>query len=258
MTLGDLLELLRESILNDRTDRVSGSSDYLWTDKTLVTFINEAQRKFAVESLILRDGTTDAVTKIALTAGETIYPLHPSVIAVISAKKADQEFDLTRVGRTLFNVFRTPTESWQDPAAYNSISPGPPLAYATDEAMNADSGGTFSQVTLRVFPAPTADQAGQFLRLRVVRKPLVKFVEADITDDTKIPEIPEDHHIEMLDWAAYLALRIVDDDAGAANRADEFAARFTDHVAKAKKLAMMKMFAPSGWGFGGGGFSWGS
>lgn len=255
MTLGDLLALLRESILNDRTDRTSGSSDYLWTDKTLVTFINEAQRRFAVKGLILRDATTDEATKIILKAGQTIYPLHPAVISVISAKMDAQNYDLTRVGHTLFNQFRAPTETWQDPAAYQSIPPGPTLAISTDEAVNDIDGDSFAQVSLRVFPTPTADQEGQALRLRVVRKPINQLVESA---PGMVPEIPEDHHIEMLDWAAYLALRIVDDDAGAPKRAAEFAASFESHVAEARKLAMRKMFAPSGWGFGSGGFSWSS
>lgn len=253
MTLGELLELLRESILNDRTDRESGSSDYLWTDKTLVTFINDAQRKFAVKGLILRDATSDEATKITLRTGQTIYPLHESVISVISVKNASQEFDLTRVGHSLFASYRPPTEVWQDPAAYQSIPPGPALAYSTDEAVNDIDGDTFAQVSMRVFPAPTAAQDGQTLRLRVVRKPLNKLIETALG---AVPEIPEDHHLEMLDWAAYLALRIVDDDAGAPRRAAEFRASFEEHVAEARKLAMRKMFAPSGWGFGGGGFSW--
>jgi hypothetical protein len=70
------------------------------------------------------------------------------------------------------------------------------------------------------------------------------------------PEIPEDHHIEMLDYAAYLALRIIDDDAGSRKAAFEFKATFDESVREARKLVMRKMFAPLGWGFGRGGFRW--
>ena len=62
----------------------------------------------------------------------------------------------------------------------------------------------------------------------------------------------------MLDWAAYLALRIVDDDAGSARRALEFRASFDQHVKEARTLVMRKLFTPVEWGFGRGGFSWGS
>jgi hypothetical protein len=255
MNLGELLELLRESILNDRTDRTSGSSDYLWTDKTLVTFINEAQRKFAVGSLCIRDAKTPECCEIKLIAGQRDYAVHPSVLAVMSARRDDHGADLTRAGHTLFSAFRGPAEQWVDPAAFTHIQAGHPLAFSTDEAINNLDGDSFEQISLRVFPVPSADQEGKILRLRVVRKPIEKLVETALA---AVPEIPEDHHIEMLDWAAYLALRIVDDDAGAPARAREFAATFMANVTEGKKLAMRKMFAPMGWGFGRGGFTWSS
>lgn len=255
MTLGELLTLLRESILNDRTDRTSGSSDYLWTDQTLVTYINEAQRKFAVDSLILRDGSTDEVTLVTLVTGQKIYSLHESIISVLSAQRDDSEVAMTRLGHSIFSMFRGNAERWADPATFNAIPNGPTLAFSTDEALSAGGSGDFSKISMRVYPPPTADEDGKTIRLRVVRKPLVKFA---VTDLDLSPEIPEDHHIEMLDWAAYLALRIVDDDAGNPKRAQEFAAAFADHVSKAKKLAMAKLFAPTGWGFGRGGFTWDS
>jgi hypothetical protein len=255
MTLGDLLALLRESILNDRTDREAGSSDYLWTDKTLCTFINEAQRKFAVESFVLRDGTTDEATLIPLVAGQTIYDLHPSIISVMSAQTVGRNAALTRVGHSLFTAYRTPSESWVDPQSFDTLAPGETLAFSTDEALNDLDSGSFSQVSMRIWPAPSAAMvtANAAIRLRVVRKPLNRLVE---TATGAVPELPEDHHIEMLDWAAYLALRIVDDDAGAAKAAENFAAKFDVSVTKARKLAMRKMFAPMGWGFGRGGFTW--
>lgn len=255
MTLGDLLKLLRESILNDRSDRASGTSDYLWTDQTLVTYINEAQRRFAVKGLILRDATTDAVTLVTLVAGQSTYPLHKSVIAVMSARRTDQEADLTRVGHAVLAAYRAPVDQWIDPAYYTGLPAGPSLAYATDEGLVDFDAGSLSQIAMRVYPAPTTEQAGQTIRLRVVRKPLEPLVVGAPDGE---PEIPEDHHIEMLDYAAYLALRIVDDDAGAPRRAEEFRQSFEDHVKAARALAMRKLFAPMGWGFGQGGFSWGS
>lgn len=253
MTLEALLKLLRDAILNDRTDRVAGSSDFLWTDDTLITFINEAQRRFAVRALNLRDGTTDEATLVKLEAGKSTYALHPAVIAVLSAKNAAQDADLVRVGHTLFSAQQIATDRWIDPATYRNHQPGPTLAFATDEAVNAVDSDSLQQITLRVYPTPTAAQDGQTLRLRVVRKPIQQLTKNSLS---ATPELPEDHHIEMLDWAAYLALRIVDDDAGAPARAREFAQSFEAHVQEARKLAMRKMYAPLPWGFGRGGFSW--
>lgn len=252
MTLQQLLTFLRETMLNDRSDRIEGSSDYLWTDETLVTFINEAQRRFAVRSLILRDASTDAATKIALVPGQNVYTLHESVFAVLSAKLLTADADLTRVGHATLAAYRAPTETWIDPATYQGMSPGGTVAYSTDEGLTADDVG-FGQVQLRVYPTPAAAQAGTFLRLRVVRKPIAELTTSDLDAS---PELPKDHHIEMLDWAAYLALRIVDDDAGAPRRAAEFAGSFEEHVKAARLLVMRKLFAPTGPQFGRGGFSW--
>lgn len=253
MNTRDLLALLRESILNDRSDRASGTSDYLWTDQTLISFMNEAQRRFAVRGLVLRDGTTDEVTKITLVAGQSTYALHTAVIGVISARVEPQLADLTRVGHALMGAYRAPSETWTDPASLTALTPGAPTAFATDDAVGLDDNDSLSVISLRIFPTPAAAQDGQVLRLRVVRKPIEQL---QTTFPTRVPEIPEDHHIEMLDWAAYLALRIVDDDAGSVKRAAEFAQSFESHVVEARALAMRKMFTPMPWGFGRGGFAW--
>jgi len=253
VTLGELLQLLRGSILNDRSDRASGTSDYLWTDETLVTYINEAQRRFAVQGLVLRDATTDEVTKITLVEGRSIYVLHDSVIAVVSAKMALQDADLTRVGHSVLAAYQAPSDNWTDPNAYQALPAGPTLAYSTDEGLQAIESDNLSQIALRVHPTPGAAQAGLVLRLRVVRKPISRLV---VGSPSAVPEIPEDHHIEMLDWAAYLALRIVDDDAGFPKRAADFKTTFEQSVKEARTLVLRKLFAPIEWGFGRGGFSW--
>lgn len=254
MTLQELLDFLRGPILNDRSARVSGSSDYLWTDDQLVTMINEAQRRFAALSLILRDSTTKEVTEVTLVEGQTEYPLHESVLAVLSARRFDQQADLTRVGHPVLAAYRPTSEGWVDPASYVGHQPGVPLAYSTDEGVTDYHDESFDEVSLRVYPAPSAAEAGTKLKLRVVRLPLCDFRDASRSTKSEIPRM---HQIQMLDWAAYLALRIVDDDAGMERRALEFRASFESHVKEARAVVMRKLFAPMGWGFGQGGWSWG-
>lgn len=254
MKLRDLLNELRLNILNDRSDRTSGSSDYLWTDETLVRYINEAQRRFAVRSLVIRDGTTPEVTQVTLRTGVSEYELHPSIIAVISAKLPTARRDLVRTGHSVLAGARQQSDNWDMSEVYEQ-QPGPTLAYSTDEEVSAADEGSMTLVTMRVFPAPSAAENGTVLQLRVVRKPLDDLVPSNLM---AVPEIPLDHHMEMLDWAAYLALRIVDHDAGDAKRAADFAASFETHVQAARTLVMRKLFAPKPWGFGRGGWSWGS
>lgn len=254
MNLTELLDELRVGVLNDRSDRTAGTADYLWSDARLVRYIDAAEQRFAIQGLVIRDGFTAEVCLVTLAAGQTEYPLHESVLAVVSAKRETAVTDLVRVGHSVFGAYRAPNDTW-DPTTLVALPPGAPLVYSTDEGVRAQYTDSMSQVVLRVYPAPDTAAAGTKIRMRVVRKPIERLVS---TQMGAIPEIPEDHHLEMLDWAAYLALRIVDDDAGSPKRAAEFAQSFQVHVNNARKNAMRKMFAPLPWGFDRGGFSWGS
>lgn len=250
MNLRDLLSELRENILHDRSDRVEGSSDFLWSDQSLIRYINEAQRRFARRGLILRDGTSEA-TRVTLKTGVIDYMLHPSVLAVMSARITGETSDLARTGHAALGTLTRPDTAFFDTNQIGMQQPGKPLAFTTDEQLGPDDNDSASVVSLRVFPAPSADFDGKIVQLRIVRLPLENMLGM-----AQVPEIPEDHHLEMLDWAAYLALRIVDHDAGNAPRANEFRASFEDHVKNARQSAMRKLFAPTPWGFGKSGWSW--
>jgi hypothetical protein len=250
MTLGDLLEELRDNILHDRSDQVSGASDYLWSDKTLIRYINEAQRRFARLGLVLRDASTPQCCTVKLASGQIMYPLDPSVVAVISAQYTGDPGDLARAGHAALSTYHTPDPYFFNPAYLSTLPPGKPLAYSTDEEVRPDENGSLSVVTMRVYPAPLPTYVAP-LKLRVARLPINKLCEL-----ADVPEIPEDHHIDMLDWAAYRALRIVDHDKGDAARAAEFQAAFAAHVEEAKKTAQLRMFVPMQFGFGRNGFNW--
>jgi len=251
MNLGELRDELRVGILNDRSDRVSGSSDYLWTDETLTRYINVAQRRFARRSLCLRDSRTAEVCQVTLVTGQTEYTLNPAVIAVISAKIEGDAQDLARGGHTVFGGVQTPDTLYFDVNQLSTLPPSKPLAYSTDETLVEDDNGAISTVVLRVYPAPSDAYNGIKILLRVARLPL-----DTLSNDAQQCEIPEDHQLEMLDWAAYLALRIADHDAGDSPRAENYAKSFEMHVQAARNAMLRKLFAPTPWGFGRGGYIW--
>lgn len=255
MRLSELLEELREGVLGDRSDRVAGTSDYLWTDAQLVRYLNEAQRRLAVKGLVIRDGTTAECCEVTLVEGQTNYTLHPAVLAVISAKLEDSAIDLTRTGHSTLNTLLHSSEWFIDPNEYATLPPGSPVAFTTDEEVGLDDDDTMSAVTLRVYPEPDADAAGTVVKLRVVRKPLDELVA---TNTSAVPEVPADCHFHLLDWAAYLALRINDQDAGNMARATKFQQDFDQYVREARTAAMRKLFAPTGIVFGRSGWAWGS
>lgn len=254
MNLEDLLTELRENILYDRSDRIAGTSDYLWSDETLVRYINEAHVRFARDGLVIRDNTTPSVTQVTLATGVTQYKLDDSVLAIISARLTGDTGDLVRTGHSMLDSFVPPDSYFFDPNSIGQLAPGKPVAFTTDETIAYDSRSTSVNSTVfRVYPTPSAAYNGQIINLRVVRLPLNKFT---INNLKATPEIPEMHHMEMLDWAASLALRVVDADAGNKKRSDDFAATFELNVMRAKKAVMRKLFTPQGFGFGRNGFSW--
>lgn len=261
MTLGDLLLELRENILHDRSDQVAGSSDYLWSDTTLVRYIDEAQRRLARQTLIIRDGTTPQCCQILLVApspapapGQIEYPMDPSVLAVLSARFTGDIADLGRAGHSVLDTYRTVDDTYFfDSSRLSTLQPGKPLAFASDEFLSVDSAGSWGVPNFRVYPAPTHDYAGQVINLRVIRLPITRFKLKDLT---AVPEVPEDYHLLMLDWAAYLALRIVDVDAGDPVRAKEFHDSFEVACLQVRREVMRKLFVPGSWGFGRSGWSW--
>lgn len=251
MKLSDLLDELRSNILNDR-GLSTGASDKLWSDTTLVRYINESQRRFARRGLVIRDATTPEVVQVKLQTSVDEYLLHPSIIAVMSARLTGEVRDLARTSHNVLNVTPQTTDNW-DMSLATTIAPNKPVAFTTDEQLTEDDDGTISTVTLKLFPAPSSDYNNVILNLRVVRMPLDDLTTSNLS---AVPEIPADHHLDMLDWAAYLALRIVDEDAGDPVRAKEFAQAFETHVQEARTLVMKKLFAPQPWGFGRNGWAW--
>jgi len=262
--LSALLNELRQNLLHDRSQQVAGASDYLWSDQTLVGYINEAQRRFARESFVIHDNSTDAVTKITSVAWQKFYDLHPSVIQILSCKmiytSADgSEYDhqaLPRAGFDAFSNYHTPDPIFFDPNQLEQMKPGKPVAFGTDDGIVADANGSFGVMQLRFFPTVSPEYAGISYRLRVVREPINDLTLSNLA---AYPEIPAANHLDILDYAAYLALRNVDTDiagADAPKRAADFETRFDGNCAKAKKLVMRKLFAPLQWGFGRNGWSW--
>jgi hypothetical protein len=253
MNTGELLDELRQNILHDRSDRTDGDADLLWSDATLIRYIDEACRRFAREGLVIRDHTTPDVTTVTLQTDVAEYVLHDSILAVLSVRMDDSQRDLARTGHAPLGAYTQPVEPWIDTAALDSLPPGRPLVFTTDEGVALDTSDTMSAVNLRLYPAPSVDYNDTTVRLRVVRMPLYRL---SVNELETVPDLPEIHHLDALDWAAYLALRIVDADAGHKARALEFRASFEEHVRKARRDAMRKLFAPMHWGFGRHGFSW--
>lgn len=251
VNLAEALDELATNVLRDRSAIVSGPNDQLWSDETLVRYINDAYFRFARQSLCLRDDATPAVTQVELDTDTRRYELHPAVVAVISARYDTDTNDLPRIGRLGLPgqpMLDAPFQGW-DPSASVS-TPGRPRAYWTDEGVVMKD---TARALLMLDNTPTAAEAGLIIQMRVCRVPLEQLTLDDL--DAKIL-IPEEYHFDMLDWAAYRALRNHDADTELRQKADSHKDAFEATVQRVKVEMLRKMFAPLGWGFGRNGFTW--
>jgi hypothetical protein len=256
MNLGEQLNELRFNVLRDRSDLIAGDSDSLWSDETLLLYIKDAERRFARQSLILRDSTTPQATQVRLKSGVQEYALHPSVIGVLSAQYTDPisktPYDLQRSGHALVTQAAPVEVTFFDPLnPYSSmLPPGAPLAYFTDETLVY---ARQTRVTFNVYPIPSDNEDGQIVPLRVVRLPTTGYGRDCLDRES---ELPEDYQLDVLEWAAYRAQRTYDADAGAPTSADQHKAAFEDAVTQAKREAKRKMFVGTSIAYGANGFSW--
>jgi hypothetical protein len=237
MTLGDRLDELRRNILRDRSALVAGPTDSLWDDTTLLRYIKEAERKFARQTMCIRDSTSLNICTFALKVGVTTYPLHASVFAVISSKFDTDTFDIQRSGHALVLQF-TPSEIFTyDPTTGYKQQPGRPIAYMTDETL------VFSgkrAVTYTVYPTPSSVEDGKLIQMRTIRYPQGDYSLDNLDEES---EIPEDYQLDCLQWAAYRATMNHDADAGDSVKATNHKDAFDRAVLECKKEIKRTMFA---------------
>lgn len=250
MNLADQLSELRVNILRDRSDIIAGDTDSLWSDETLIRYIADAERRFARQTMCLRDSATPQVVQVKLKNGTKTYPLHTSVMSVISARYGTKQSDLLRSGHAMVTIVPPSEYMSFSPIADYQIPPSDPIAYYTDESLVFAQKGA---VTFSVYPAPGPNQDGKLVYLRVARLPLTPY---GIDCQERESEIAADYELDVLEWAAYRAQRTFDADAGAPTSAADHKKAFDDAVDACKRDLQSKMFANIGYRYGRNGFSW--
>ena len=245
MNLSDQLDELRNNILRDVSNQISGDADTLWSDDTLVRYIKDAENRFARQALCIRDSTTTQCCQVRIKTGVATYVLDKSVLAVLSSRFDTDTFDITRSGHSLILQY-VPSEFYSfDPTIGYTAQPGRPRAYYTDETTVYAGNGA---VSYSLYPVPSALEDGKFMHLRVIRRPLTTY-DLD-TDLDRESEIPEDYQLDVLDWAAYRALRTNDADGLTTTPAESYKAAFLEAVERAKTELKRTLYASVTMGYG--------
>lgn len=230
MNLQELLEELRENILRDTSDAaVADAGDFLFDDKSLVRYINDAEVQFAKSTLCLRDETTPAVCHLQLVAGQTEYELDQRVLSLFGARVSNRH--LKRTTYAAMTQFRSDVSFSPAVETWGHNHGGPSLFYSDRESAKVG-----------VYPAPSAEfitSTGGLLVMRVARKPLNPLVVTDLKAE---PEVKSEYHLDMLEWAAWRALRNHDHDVENMAKASAHKKRFTD-ATKELEVAAKRLLA---------------
>lgn len=173
MTLGELMGHLRCNILRDETP------PYLWSDTELLRYINEAYNIFARRTHALTDDYSDFTT-FETVAGQQSYDLDPRIVFVAEMGV------VTDNGNGELNYCELPDRTRKQ--LRNSYIQGKPQLHNLQVSTHK----------VRFYPVPDDVYTIQML---VARKPLNSLVS---TKD--IPEISEDYHLALTDYAAAKAL----------------------------------------------------
>jgi len=243
MNYGELLSELRNNILRDKSSLVAGNQDTLWDDASLLRYIDQACSIMARRTMCLRDDSTPAITQLRLKLGQTEYPMDKRVLAMYSVKFDQDTFDLGRIGHFELNTYMPPDTLWFDINVSATLAPGRPQYVATDESIE----------TLRVYPAPDAENVGKTLYMRVAR---LQKDEPSLDNLDAVPEFFEEYHMYLLEWAAYRAFSNHDADGGDSGEADRHKKNFEDHIFQVREEVRRRAFAPMNFQFGRLGYAW--
>jgi hypothetical protein len=216
MTPRELLAVFRDEMSDTK-------APYLWSDDSVVGFIDDAQNQFARLTDGIPDSTTSAVVNLAVAPAYTdVLPLHPSILKIRTAYRVGEGTPVEVV-----NV-----EDMEPRGMRFDGRVGRVRAIVT--GMDPDK--------VRLWPFPNQSDT---VRLSVFRMPLTA-----ITDNEAL-EIPPQHHLGLLKWMKHRAYSVQDAEMFDKTKAADFEQAFTAYCARAKVEQARARHKPRSVAYGG-------
>lgn len=206
MNFQELVGHVRTNVLRDT------ALPSLWTDTELKRYLNEAHAEFARRTHCLLDDES-AFTNFTTTAGVASYPLDPRIIAVLSA----------HVRKPLGVEPDAVEDEWLPMRDMTRGQIGRSIMQRRPWSYTAQA----SRHTIRL--AAPADDVYE-VQMLVARKPL-----ALLADAAAEPEIDEDYHLALCDYAAWRSLSNNDPERANMEAAASFRATWDLQVRDAKR-----------------------
>lgn len=196
-----------------------------WSDTEIYNYMDDAQKMFCRLGGGIPDGTTDEITLIDVSAGDTWFDISPKILKIRSAQRLSDFIDMRLLNFEDLQENGRPTEQWD---------------YGVQRTFNLDDqigdmryiivGLTENKARLLKRPT-TADQ----IRLFVERMPI-----KNITDDEQPLEIREESHVGLLLWMKYRAFMKQDAEVFDKGKASDYEAQFRAYCKQAKAEKEMR------------------
>lgn len=201
MKLSELIRRFR-TLANDKVP-----NPYFWSDAELVDWFNDAQAQAAIRGRLLVADSDPALCQIALTPGQAVYPLHPTIYEIISTRihSAYCQRSIALKTREWLDAEMTDWRTYPRPACYS----------VQDDTMIRLVGEI---------------QESEVLHLEAYRLPLVRLELPDPAAPVDMePEIHQAHHEHLIQWVLHKAFSIPDTESFDANRSAIAEKAFTDY-----------------------------
>lgn len=184
MKLGELIRRVR-TMANDKVE------PYFWSDEDITDWLNDAVGEACIRARLIHESDIEAVCLIELEPLRATYPLHPSLYELTFISYQPDEWS-----RRFVRVILVSTE-WLDAheAGWRNAKGEPKFAIQNNGQ-------------LRLVPTPTRDLV---LRIEGYRLPIAPMILND--DEADTPEIPEELHLHLIQWALYRGFGIPDMEA---------------------------------------------
>lgn len=170
---------------------------YLWSDSEILVYMNEAQKMFIRLTNGIYDVTSVACT-VAVTAGQKYSTLHPTVLEIRKAYYVDPATSYKRELR-IISLADTNSLSSVDYGIYHN----PGIQDTPGEVSYMVVGEERGKV--RWINVPVADAT---VTLAIARLPLTSLSDTQLT-----LEVPDEHHVSLIEWMKHLAYNKQDGDA---------------------------------------------
>lgn len=190
----DIIAHLRESILDD------AEIPYLWSDVELLRFLNYAEVQACRRAHLLIDGTTANDNGTAATASTAGQKPLCSLSVIANQATYNLSPKIIQVKRCQLQSMAMPIRG---PVSYPEIDEVMPGWFGTNGTVGTSGSGGYPSCflnepgnTITFILAPSVNDTAYLV---VSRLPLTPF-----TLSTS-PEIDEQYHLDLCDWAAHLA-----------------------------------------------------